>query len=444
MSADIAPLDAFGAAPGANERPRPSALAPLLIIGLMIATTSATRVVFSPMQELAKADLKLSDVQVSLVQGLAASIPIALLSIPLGRLADRANRVRQVAALAAIAALGTLLTVFAHGFLLLFLARMLAGLGGVCIVPVAISLAADLSTPEQRGRSLILLSLGTMAGGAAGFAFSGLLLGALSSTSPAWPFSVLAPWRGVHLVFALVSGLCIFALMGLHEPARQEVEIAGKTSPKAAMAAIWRRRGLLGPLFVGQISVVMADTAAGIWAAPVLGRTWGLKPEQYAGWMGLVLLGAGLLGAVFGGLAADLGQKSRLRGGVLIGALLGSLLSIPASLFPIMPSVPWFGAMLGLLLLSGTATGLVTAAAIAVLVPNDIRGVCLGAFVVLIAIIGLGVAPTLVAVISDRLGGGAQHRAALAVTGVATSLASALGFGVAILKSPRDQGRPRP
>ena len=40
------------------------------------------------------AELHLSDVQVSLAQGLAASLPAAVLSLPLGRLVDRANRTR--------------------------------------------------------------------------------------------------------------------------------------------------------------------------------------------------------------------------------------------------------------------------------------------------------------------------------------------------------------
>jgi MFS family permease len=284
---------------------------------------------------------------------------------------------------------------------------------------------------------MIFLSLGTMVGGAAGFAFSGLLLGALTSAALGWPFVGLAPWRGVHLVFAVVSGLCVLVTLALREPARHEVEISENPAFRQAMAAIWRRRGLLAPMFVGQISVVMADTAASIWAAPVLTRTYGLQPTQYAGWMGLVLLGAGLFGAVFGGFAADLGQKSRIRGGILIGAVVGSALSIPASLFPIMPTVPGFAAMLGLLLLSGTATGLVTATAVAVLVPNDIRGICLGVFVVMIAVIGLGVAPTLVAFVSERLGGEAHLGMALAITGVITSILSLGGFALAMTKAPR-------
>ena len=42
----------------------------------------------------------------------------------------------------------------------LFLARMLAGLGAFCAVVVAISLVADMTTPQTRGRVMILPTLG--------------------------------------------------------------------------------------------------------------------------------------------------------------------------------------------------------------------------------------------------------------------------------------------
>ena len=42
-------------------------------------------------------------------------------------------------------------------------------------------------------------------------------------------------------------------------------------------------------------------SAAGIWAAPVLTRSYHQTPDQFAGWMGLVILGSGVVGAIVGG-----------------------------------------------------------------------------------------------------------------------------------------------
>ncbi len=408
----------------------------LVVLGVTTLNAFAMRTVFAPMQELAKADLGLSDFQISLVQGLAASIPIALLSIPLGRITDRGNRMRLLGVLGLTWTFGTLATAFVTDFYALFLARMVASIGGVCAVPVVISIAADLSPPENRGRSLLILSLGNMVGVAAAFALGGTALGGLTATPL---FEGLAAWRGVHVLFAIGSFLLLFPLLLVREPARNEIAESANLPLRNALGAIWRMRALLAPLFIGQVSVVMADTAAGIWAAPVLQRTYGLQPEEFAGWMGLVILGSGLVGSILGGVLADAGHKSRIRGGILIGAVIAAFLSIPGAFYPMMPDTTGFAWVLALFLACGAVTGLVTATSIAVLVPNELRGVCLATFMVVASIIGLGIAPTLVTLVSDALGGEQAIRYGLAFTGAATSIAAAIGFSAAMINAARKE-----
>ncbi len=193
----------------------------LLLLALTITSGAALRIVFSPLQELAKHELALSDLQLSLAQGLAASIPIAILAIPIGRLVDRSNRVRLLIALAAVSGLGTLLTAAARNFEWLFVARMLAGLGAVCAIPVAISIAADLSSVERRGRALLLLSLGQAIGVALGFALGGWLVGVAGANPGGW-FGV-TPWRAVHVVFGAGALLLVLPLLALNEPERHEL-----------------------------------------------------------------------------------------------------------------------------------------------------------------------------------------------------------------------------
>src|SRR5690606_26645693 len=106
-------------------------------------------------------------------------------------------------------------------------------------------------------------------------------------------------------------------------------------------------------------------------------------------------------------------------------------------LYPVMPSITLFGVMFTLLLVGGTVAGLVTATAIAVLVPNEERGLCLGAFMILGALIGLGIAPVIVTLGSQALGGEAYLAQALAMVSVTVSVLSTLGFVVAFLNAPR-------
>lgn len=420
----------------ASEPPtiRKTAWRAVLMLSLVVMAAGVVRLAFSPLQEAAKAELNLSDYQISLIQGIAAALPMALIAIPLGWLTDHSKRTRLMMILGFIWTAGMVGTAFAQSFEQIFLARMLAGLGAMSIVPVAISVLADLSLPESRGRAMLFVSMGNTFGPALAFVGGGALVTAFAADLDL-PGLALTPWRETALVIGIASAVLLVPQMLVREPVRHEVENAG-ASLKAMARALWARRRFLLPLFVGQISVIMADAAAGVWAVPVLQRDLGQSVGQAAALLGGLLLLAGILGPVIGGFVADRGHRSSVRGGILIGAVVASAIGVPAALFPIITGVPAFAVVLFLLLMAGSMTGLITATAIAVLVPNEERGVCLGAFMILGALIGLGLSPMLVSLGSQALGGEAHLAPALAIVGVATGLVSLAGFVIAMLNAP--------
>lgn len=412
---------------GATALPR-RALPVLILLAVALATGNAMLGVFSAVQEVAKAELGFSDFQMSLLNGLAVSLPLAALSIPIGLLVDRAVRVRLLLGTAIAWTAGTLLTAFADSMALLIMARMLAGLGANISTTIAISLAADLSTPRQRGRSLLLLTIGKYAGTGLAFALGGWMLGYFLSHGG---LAGLSAWRSIHLALGLASLFIVLALALLREPQRQERQAAASLSLRDTFRALLGHRVLLAPLFVGQTSVLMADAAATIWAAPVLGRTFGLAPQDFAAWMGAVVFAAGMLGALAGGVAADLGQRSGRPGGILTGAVIASLVALPAALFPLATTVPVFAGLLFVLLLGGTITGLVTATALAVLLPNELRGLSVGSFIAIGGVIAFGLAPSLVAGLAGLLGGESHLGSALAIVGLAAGALGCGGFSTA-------------
>lgn len=411
-----------------------SAAPTLLLLALTVACGSAVQSAFSPVQELTKLDMGLSDLQLSYAQGMAVAIPAAVLSIPLGWLVDHQTRLRLLIGMATLWTIGAFATVWAPNFEVMMAARMAASLGGTCVLPIAISMAADMCRPEVRGRSLLLLTIGKVAGTALAFAIGGALFGWLQSREIS--LAGLVPWRGMHLIFALASLALILPLFLLREPARREVSQKG-AALCASLSALWARRGFLAPLFIGQISVIMADNAAVTWSASVLSRTFHLSPDQFAGWLGGLLLGSGILGAVIGGLASDIGHKRWPGKGILLGAVICSVVAIPCALFSVMPTVVGFAVLLSILLIAGTATGLMTATAIAVLVPNEYRGLCLGAFVVVGVVFGFGVAPTAVTLLSQALGGDGNLGMALAIIGGVAAVGAAVAFFISMLAAPK-------
>ncbi|MEC3947773.1 MFS transporter [Sphingobium sp. HWE2-09] len=408
---------------------------PLLALAAMMAISAALMGSFSPVQEAVKADMKLTDFQLSLVQGLATALPIALFQIPIGRLADRSNRVRLLSIMALSWTVGTFLTAFASGLAMLFVARMLVGFGVMCSIPVGISLVADFCSPKTRGRGLLLPVTGRWLGAAGGFVLTGWLFGLLKHSDQIEFLADMAPWRSTHLFLVLFGVALLLPLLVLREPARQE-----QTLTNASLAQVWielrDRRTFLLPLFIGYTAAIMADIGASIWAAPLLARKFGLGPDQFGGWMGAVVFGSGMIGTVSGGFFADLGQHSARRGGILFAAVAAVAISVPASLFSLAPSAPIFGVMLAILLLCGAVIALVTTAALSIMVPNEIRGIAISITLTVAGLVGYGVAPTLVTWISSIMGGEQHLGAALAITTTTISVISFFAFLKAIANAP--------
>ena len=395
--------------------------AALALITLALFTGTAARYALSPVQELARAELGLSDPQVALLQGLALALPAVLVSIPVGRLVDRARRNRLMAVLAAVCGAGSVLSALAQDFALLFAGRLLVGTAVVAAQPAALSLVADLTEPATRGRAIMATSLGQALGTAAAYWGAGWLLPGLEH------LGALAPWRWLQLVFGAAVLATAVALLALREPPRREAGESFGGRLATALRGLWSYRRFLLPLVGGMVTVGMADAAAAIWAVPVLTRRHGLSPADFGSWMGAVNFGANLAGALLGGLAADLGQRGAGRSGVLRGAVLGAALSVPAALFPIMPSVAGFALLLALLLTAGGAVNIAATSALMVVLPNELRGIGMSLLIAVIGMAAFGLAPLLVSLTAPLLAH-ADIAVALAGVGVVTSLLATAAF----------------
>ena len=417
-----------------HDSVRTTAWTAVLLLAVVMFGGTVMRSVFGPLQEAAKLDMKLSDVSISLVQGLGSGAPIALVSIPLAWVIDHGHRVRLLIILLAVCVVGTVWTAYAGSLTTLFVARMLASVGAGCAVAAVVSLVADLCAPDQRGRAIVILGLGTYAGAAAAFALGGGLLTALEH-HPLAILGSMAPWRGTHLLLGLAGTVLILPLALLREPQRHEVEL-NTTALGPILRALWARRRFLAPLFVGQIAITMADTAASIWATPVLIRNYHQQPGSFALWVGAMILVGGVAGSVLGGFAADWGHKSGRRGGLLFSAVLATAIGVPAALFPVMPSLGGFQVLFFLLLFSGTVTAVVSSTTVAVLIPNEERGACMAAFAVINAVIGSSLAPLIVTWSSAAMGGESHLAPALAVTGLVTGAFSLGGYFLAMRNAP--------
>ncbi len=390
--------------------------------------------ILAPLQEAAKADLGLDDLQLGLIVGVAGAIPATLLAVPVAWMVDHKTRTSLLIFLASMWALGAIGMAFVDNFYALFAARLVSGIGAGTAFPVLISLLADVCAPERRGRSMLVISIGAWAGAAAAFAIGGTLFGYLEA-NPLMLFPDMAAWRQTHLVVGIGSALCVLPLFLMKEPRRHEV---GNRDPsmRAALGAFWQRRGFLVPLYVAGFAGGLAEGGAGIWMGSVLIRQYGQTPGQFGAWVGMIILASGLIGSVIGGFAADAGQKLKMRGGILLPALIATALSIPASLYSVMPTVSGFAWVLFALLVGGVIVNLVNSAAIAVLIPNEERALCLAAMKIVGTFIGGPVTAVIIGWVSSVISGPGSLGLALAWLGVVTGIISLIGFWVAMANAP--------
>jgi MFS family permease len=390
----------------------------LLLLVAAMATGGYVRTAVSPLQEAIRTALFLSDTQMAFLQGPVIGIPLAITAIPLGLLIDRYSRKRLLLTLLALSLIGSMLTAIASNFTLLLLARGLAGLMGLSILPVVFSLLADLYPPELRGRVTTAVVVGQVAGNSAAFALGGALLAA-GSAPGSWRWAMLGLLVPLAPVLLLMTAL-------------RELPRTGPAGASPSAAKLWkglRRTGVtVGPLAIG---VVLVETAVGamlIWSAPMLSRRFSLAPDAIGAIMAIGMLASGILGPLFGGTLADLCQRAggpRRTVSVLIWL---ALLSVPASLFAFMPNVVETCVLLITSMTLMLAMAIMGLTLITIVIPDEIRGLCMSVLLAAILLFALAVAPVTVSLLSEAIGGLATIGKALSIICATAGLLAAATF----------------
>ncbi|MBN9742837.1 MFS transporter [Amycolatopsis sp. A1MSW2902] len=218
--------------------------------------------------------------------------------VPLGDLVDRRT---LIAAHLLLTAAGAGLAAAASQTWLLLAGLVLAGLFAV-VVQTTVAYAAALSTPDERGRTL-------------GVVTSGVVIGILGARVAAGALAELWGWRSVYVALAVL----LVTLAGL----------VLKTMPPDPRRDGTTYRQVLGslgglfrePLFLsrGLIAFFLFASFGALWSGlslPLAADPWNLSTAQI-GLFGLVGL-AGALGAARAGRWADRGRASLVTGGALV------------------------------------------------------------------------------------------------------------------------------
>ena len=445
IAADIEPTapTPSTAFPPVSDRYRYYAVT-ILLLGYVLSYVD--RQIVTILAEPIKRDLGLADWQLGAMTGLAFAVFYTGLGLPIARLAERVSRPLLIAGSMVLWSLFTMLCGRADTFVHMLLARMGVGFGEAGCNPAAHALIADYAAPEKRASSLAMYNLGIPIGTLLGLAMGGLMVDAVG-------------WR-LAFVIAGAPGILLglVALLTLREP-RASVAAHLRAPPVSFVDTLKALSGKksywLAACGAGGIAFVGYGQSAFI--APFFMRVhgaelaamasqFGLKPAGFLGLsLGLLQGTAGFIGTLLGGFLADrLGRRDARALATIpaVACMLGIpfyflifttpsvLVSLGLSAVAFMIGSMWYGPVYNIAQAVAPPASRATAAAIMILI---------------LSLVGIGLGPITMGVISDLIGqfagkGSAEGlRYALLVSPIGLVVASPL-FWLARTRIRRDLG----
>jgi MFS family permease len=409
---------------------------PMLLLFLAANIFSIDKAIVGVLAEPIRTDFGITDVQMSLLLGLAYNLLSGIFGLFLGTLVDRQVRRTLLACSIILWSLSTVAGGLAPNFHWFFLFRGLVGLGEACVAPAALSLIADMFPPHQRGRALGGYLIGATIGTALSSIIPGAIVGAnLHLMVPG--FGLLVPWRSAFLICGMMGPIIGLLFFTVREPVRRGLSLVAptdttrKTTILKKLAFLSKRRATIVPLFAGFCFFYIAFVGIASWTAPFVTRTYGLSLASFANIMGLILLIGGGTGYIFGGFVADsaLGQR---RGGRLKIMIMLPLIALPGAFAGFAPTATFALVQLAFISLTTPMLNVAMNASVQELVPNDMRGFSYALLSVVSALpAGAGGPLAIAYVTQDILGNPGKIGLSFLIVGLPALLASSLCFMLA-------------
>jgi len=366
----------------------------LATLTLVYVFNFVDRQVLLILQEAIKKELHLSDFKLGLLSGLAFATFYVVLGIPIARLADKTNRRNTIAISLSLWSVMTACCGLARNFIQLLLARIGVGVGEAGGSPPAHAMISDYFPPEKRSTALSIYSSGLYLGILVGFLSGGYLNQHLG-------------WRTAFFVVGLPGIIfSLFFYLTVKEPKKGATDSAVLSSDKPSLGEVLKHIVSTKTfVFLAIASALNVFCIYGLtnWAPSFLQRLHGLTSLQTGKMLGPVLGISGGLGSFAGGWLTDRFGKKDKRLYLKIPAY-AVLLTIPFAVGAIfLRDTTLTLACIGL---CAAFQSMYLGPSLAVahsLVPASMRAMTSAVFFLVINLIGQGLGPTFIGLISDLL-----------------------------------------
>lgn len=365
----------------------------LLLLVLAYTLSISDRMILSILFPDIKAEFGISDAQLGLLGGISFALFYAVLGIPIARLSDQSNRKWIIIISIVIFSIMTVLGGLATGFVSLLIFRIGVGVGEAGVGPASHSIIADYFPPKRRGFAMATLMLGGSFGMMLGFVGGGIIAENYG-------------WR-IALISVGLPGVLLALVMAklLKEPGRGtfETEEAEPPPPVFTTAQVMWVNPAMRHIVAGSVIAGLMSYGLTQWLPTFFIRTHDLSQSQ----TGMVMAGVfGILGAIGALVAGKAFDRLSVRG-----------FQYGLRMLAIVPfiTMPFF--IMGLLaddlttaLLFFIIPGLAgnyaigpTLAMVQTLSPVNMRAVSAAIKMLFLNLVGMGLGPLLVGILSDML-----------------------------------------
>jgi MFS family permease len=351
-------------------------------------------------------DLHISDVQFSLLQGLAFSVIYCVLGLPIGWMADRMQRKYLVSAGILLWSLMTAACGMASSFGTLAMARIGVGVGEASLSPAGYSLLADSFPPKRLIRATSAFAMAAALGFGVALFVGGLVIGTVSHRAHPLPLiGGLAPWQQAFILVSLPGVLLGFVALLIREPPRHETahfDVQGQQTLVQTLAYLWSRRREYAPYYLAVTFLGIITLGGMAWFPAHLMRSFGMPAARVGVVIGTTQLIGSLVGTVGGAWMSErfvrLGYERPYLRTVAIIAILSIVPTIAA------PLVPNANAAIAIWLIAQTIQSAFygsATAALQLMTPNRMRAVNSALLLLIANLVDLGFGTLLIGSITQ-------------------------------------------
>jgi MFS family permease len=343
-------------------------------------------------------DFHLTDTQSGLL-GSSFLLIYAIATLPLGVWADRGVRKNIVAMCVGLWSIATSLAGLTSNFMQLFITRSFLGVGEAGYAPASLSLIGDFFPKEQRGRILSIWSASNLIGTALGLIAGGIIADRFG-------------WRWAFYVVGIPGLIAAFLIWRAHEPVRGAFDNDGVQSTSTAHGSLGKDflhivRTLLSiptywVLLLAFIFSFFIIGAAQFWMPTYLTQAFHLGTSAAGVIAGGVLAGGSIVGTLLGGWLADLLQRHRPQGRMII-ATIAFLSGAPLTLLALsLHNLGLFiAAFIVAIICLSLCLGPLNAVIQDIIVP-EMRATGIGLVLLLAHLLGDAASPSIIGIIADR------------------------------------------